>query len=210
MRIEALLLLLLSCIPSNTIINLPDRTSVGQPPPHYDPCVRSYAQQAQFGIEERICVDSMGNTNIREYWDTIREYPCTWQITKDGKTRCIPAQQLGGYYANVESFDGSSKWILDHVPECLDPIVLMETDPFQHPRSWYVGVADHKGRYSVYEVGRRMDMHEFWLPYWNEQWEEWECTSLLPIDLFYPITPKGHAWFLLGREVEPALFQERK
>lgn len=205
MRIRALLLLLLSCLPptGTTTINLPDRTSVGQPPPHYDPCVRSYTQQSQITIEERICVDSTGNTNVREYYDTVREYPCTWQLTKDNKTRCIPAEQLWKYYADVNFF-------ADLGSECIDPVVLMETDPFQRVRSWYVGVAGTNGKYSVYEVGARAPIHTFWLPYWDEVWETSVCTSLLPIDLFYPTTPKGHRWFYLGREVEPSLFQERQ
>jgi len=204
MRTKAFLLLFLSCVsPGTTTINLPDRTSVGQPPPHYDPCVRSYTQQIQLGIEEHICVDSIGNTNVREYFDTVRDYPCTWQLTKDNKIRCIPAEQLWHYYANVNFF-------IDRGGECIDPVVLMETDPFQRTRSWYVGMAGTNGKYSVYEIGKRAHINTFWLPYWNESSEESECTSLLPIDLFYPSTPKGHGWFFVGQEVEPSLFQERQ
>lgn len=204
MRIEILLLCLIACLPSNSVpvINLPDRTSVGQPPPHYDPCVRSYAQPAQFGIEEHICVDSMGNNNVQEYFDTVREYPCTWQLTKDGKTRCIPAQQVWNYYAHSEFM---TVWDT----ECVKPIALMEVDAFQHSRSWYVAIPDHKGKYSVHEVGGLYTDKLFWLPYWSENREIWECTSLLPIDDYYPRPGKGHKWFFVGQEVEPSLFQER-
>lgn len=203
MRTEALLLCLIACLPSNStpVINLPDRTSVGQPPPHYDPCVKYYAQQAQLGIEERICVDSIGNTNVQEYFDTIRDYPCTWHPTWDGKTRCIPAQPVWNYFADVQFY-----FDVPYSPaQCLEPIVAMEIDP----RSWYVGIPDRKGKYSVYEIGKPFTGNIFWLPYWNEVQEYSDCTSLHPIDLFYPRLSKNQKWFYVGQEVDPALFQER-
>jgi hypothetical protein len=212
MQTEILSLFLLSCLHSSPIstISLPDRTSPGHEPHHYNPCVQSYTQKTEYSvIEERICITSNGNTTVQEYFDVARNYPCTWQLTKDDKTRCIPATLSENYFADI-------KWSFRIYPmpnQCLDPIVRLEMDPFHRPRSRYIGFQDYRGKFSVYEIGGSYDprahMNFIYTYHWDAGWERWDCISLLPVDSTYPITNKGFGWFRVGQEVDPTIFQER-
>lgn len=207
MRINLLFLLFLfACVPSNTVINLPDRTSVGKAPDHYDPCVRSYTQRAYLWVEEHICIDSMGNTRVEEYYDTIREYLCTWQTTTDGKSRCIPAAFSSGFFGDDAEKDIPFR--SNMFSQCIEPLVSLEADPFGRSRSWYVGIFQ-KDAFHVYEVGRRHTNDDIYAVFHSESWDEDYCDELYSEGMEYPVLPKNHRWFHIGEEVDPALFQER-
>lgn len=206
MRINLLFLLFLfACMSSNTVINLPDRTSVGKAPAHYDPCVSSYTQRAYMWVEEHICKDSMGNKRVEEYYDTIREYPCTWQTTTDGKSHCIPVAFSSGFFGAEIKKDIPFRD--NYFAQCVDPIISLEADPFGRSRSWYVGIFQN-GAFHVYEIGR-LHSGNIYATFHSESWNEDYCDEIYPFGVEYPVLPKNYRWFHIGEEVDPALFQER-
>jgi hypothetical protein len=209
MRIEFFLLCLIACLPSNStpVITLPNRTSVGRASDYYDPCIKSYTQRTPNSvIEERICVSSIGNTSVEEYFDTARNYPCSWLQTSDDKVRCIPASIFDKYYSSLG--DKPPPISNTYLTLCAQPIVSLEVDPYEHPKSHYVGLLENR-KFHVYEVGRIHEHGFIYITYHSEMWDEDYCDITLPMDHDYPTHPKNYRWFYLGGEVDPTIFQER-